>query len=177
MLFLCRYYQSIKQGLNSMPDNLAFLPPKSSLFRLFANRKRQSLCVMYATICLQALMGLTIGRRVTPTDNMIEKKTRRSSIAEHARGAFVRHMFYKVGLLLAVSVVVPQLMAAQPVAHTIDERCYRPLEYATCSLETRLAIQAESLAVVEHQAVGPVDTIAASVTASASETHLANVLY
>ena len=81
----------------------------------------------------------------------------------------MRHIFYKVGLLLAVSVVVPQLMAAQPVAHTIDERCYRPLEYATCSLETRLAIQAESLAVVEHKAVGPVDTIAVSVTASASE--------
>lgn len=81
----------------------------------------------------------------------------------------MRHMFNKVGLLLATSVVVPQLMAAQPAAKTIDERCYRPLEYATCSLETRLAIQAESLAVVEHEAVGPVATIAASVAASASE--------
>ena len=82
MLFLYRYYQSTKQGLNSMPDNLAFLPPKSSLFRLFANRKRQSLCVMYATICLQALMGLTIERRVTPTDNMIEQQ---NSAIKHCR--------------------------------------------------------------------------------------------
>lgn len=81
----------------------------------------------------------------------------------------MHYIFNKVGLLLAISVVVPQLMAAQPAANTIDERCYRPLEYATCSLETRLAIQAESLAVVEHEAVGSVATIAASVAASASE--------
>ena len=82
MVFLCRYYQSIRQGLNSMPDNLAFLPPKSRLFRLSANRKQQSLCVMYAAIYLQDLMGLMIELRVTPTDHMI--KLNHSSI-KHCR--------------------------------------------------------------------------------------------
>ena len=55
-----------------MPDKLAFLPPKSRLIRLFANRKQQSLGVMYAAFCLQAFASLIVEGRVTKADNMFK---------------------------------------------------------------------------------------------------------
>ena len=60
MEFLFRWHRSIRQRLNSMPNNLVFLPSKSRLSRLFANRKQQNLGVEYASFWLQTLDGLMI---------------------------------------------------------------------------------------------------------------------